>query len=235
VVFANPIPAALAAKTATATIPVVFAIGSDPVRSGLVASINRPGANVPGVSFLSLELAAKRLEMVRDLVPKITTIAVLVNPANPSADVYAQEVSAAADRLGLQASVRRARAQSDFEAVFAALARQRDGALIVSPDPFFIGWRDLLVELAARNGVPAIYWIREFAAAGGLISYGASFADGYRLAGAYAARILRGEKPADLPVIQPTKFELVINLKAATAVGLTPPPGLLTIADEVIE
>jgi putative ABC transport system substrate-binding protein len=235
VMFANPIPAALAAKTATATVPIVFAIGSDPVASGLVASMNRPGGNITGVSLLSVELGAKRLELVRELVPNTATMALLVNPNNPSAAAQAKEMRSAAATLGLQSNVLSVDSQKDLDAVFATLVRQRDGALVVSADPFFVSQRDQLVELAARYRVPAIYWIREFAAAGGLMSYGASFADGYRQAGVYAGRILRGERPADLPVVQPTKFELVINLKAAKALGLTLPAGLLSVADEVIE
>jgi putative ABC transport system substrate-binding protein len=235
VIFANPIPAALAAKTATATVPIVFAIGSDPVGSGLVASMNRPGGNITGVSFLSVELGAKRLELVRDLVPKAAAIALLVNPNNPNADKQAKEMKAAAATLGLQSNILSVGSQADFDTVFATLVGQRVGAIVVSADPFFISRRDQLVELATRHAVPTIYPVREFAAVGGLMSYGASFADAYYQAGVYAGRILKGERPADLPIIQPTKFELVINLKAAKALGLTLPPGLLSVADEVIE
>ncbi len=235
VLFASPIPAALAAKAATATIPIVFAIGSDPVQTGLVDSLNRPGGNVTGATFLSVELGAKRLELLRDLVPKIVSIALLVNPNNPNAAVQTKEMQAATSALGLQLNVVNAASQSEFDNAFATLSRERTDALVVSADPFFFSHRDQLAALALRHSMPAIYYAREFAVAGGLISYASSFADSFRQAATYVGRILKGEKPADLPVLQPTKFELVINLKTAKTLGLEIPAPLLALADEMIE
>jgi putative ABC transport system substrate-binding protein len=235
VLFASPIPAALAAKAATATIPIVFAIGSDPVQTGLVDSLNRPGGNVTGATFLSVELGAKRLELLRDLVPKIVSIALLVNPNNPNAAVQTKEMQAATSALGLQLNVVNAASQSEFDNAFATLSRERTDALVVSADPFFFSHRDQLAALALRHSVPAIYYAREFAVAGGLISYASSFADSFRQAATYVGRILKGEKPADLPVTLPTKFELVINLQTAKGLGIEIPPTLLARADEVIE
>jgi putative ABC transport system substrate-binding protein len=235
VLFASPIPAALAAKAATSTIPIVFAIGSDPVETGLVVSLNRPGGNVTGASFLSVALGAKRLELLRDLVPKIASIGLLVNPSNPNATQQAKDMQAAASSFRLQLNVLSASSQSDFDNAFTTLVRQQTDALVVSADPFFLSHRDQLVALAARHSMPAIYYAREFATAGGLVSYASSFADAFHQAAVYVGRILRGEKPADLPVLQPTKFELVINLTTAKALGLEVPPTLLARADEVIE
>jgi putative tryptophan/tyrosine transport system substrate-binding protein len=235
VIVASPIPAAVAAKEATQTIPIVFAVGSDPVESGLVSSLNRPGGNITGVGFQSVALGAKRLELLRDLMPKLESIAVLVNPRNPNADPQTTDMQSATAALGVRLDVLTAASKDELAIAFATLARRRSDALVVSADPFFISSRDLLVLLATRHGVPAIYYAREFATAGGLMSYGTNFANAHREAGVYVARILKGEKPGDLPVGLSAKFELVINLNAATALGLTIPPTLLARADEVIE
>ena len=235
VIVASPITAALAAKAATSTIPIVFAIGSDPVESGLVTSINRPGGNVTGVGFLAVALGAKRLELLRELVPKVASIAFLVNPNNTNTDLQTKETKLAAVGVGLDIDIVNASSIADFDSVFTALARQRSGALIVGVDPFFISQRDDLVKLAAGNAVPAIYYAREFTQAGGLMSYGSNFAAAHRQAGVYAGRILKGEKPGDLPVMLSAKFEFVVNLKTAKALGLDVPAKLLALADEVIE
>ncbi len=235
VLFASPIPAALAAKMQTTTIPIVFAIGSDPVETGLVVSLSRPGGNVTGATFLSVELGAKRLELLRELMPKIASVGLLVNPNNPNAAPQTKDMEAATTAAGLQLKILSAGSQSDFDNAFTTLFQHRVDALVVSADPFFLSHRDQLTALAARHSMPTIYYAREFAAEGGLISYASSFTDSFRQAAIYVGRILKGEKPVDLPVMQPTKFELVINLKTAKALGLTIPPSLLALADEVIE
>jgi putative ABC transport system substrate-binding protein len=228
-------PAVSAAKSATSTIPVVFTISSDPVKLGLVHSLNRPGGNITGFWAFTSLLGMKRLELMRQLLPADTLIAVLVNPNNPNAALDAAQLQDAARTLGQSISILGASTETEIEAVFATVGSRRGSALLVDTDPFFLARRDQFASLAARNMIPAIYAQREFVASGGLISYGASLADGYRQVGIYAGRILKGEKPADLPVVQPTKFEMAINLKTARALGLTVPDKLLTLADEVIE
>jgi putative ABC transport system substrate-binding protein len=235
VLFASPIAAALAAKAATTTTPIVFAIGSDPVEMRLVESMRRPGTNATGATFLSVELGAKRLELLHELVPKISSVGLLVNPNNPTSPMQTKTMQSAAITLGLRSDIVSARSESDFDSVFATLGRQRTEALVVIPDPVFLSHRDQLIALASRQSMPTIYFSWEFAAAGGLISYATSFADSFHMAAAYVGRILKGEKAADLPVIQPTKFELVINLKTANALGLTVSREFLLRTDEVIE
>ena len=227
--------AAAAAKSATATIPIVFTTGTDPVSSGLVASFNRPGGNVTGVSFLINALVAKQFEVLHETVPKTAVIGLLVNPTNANAERDTKDVSAAANLVGQKLAVVPAHSDSELETAFINLIQQRAGALVICPDPFFTNQRDKLIELAARHKVPAIYALREYAAAGGLMSYGTSLTEANRIAGLYAGRILKGEKPADLPVQQSTKVELTINLKTAKALGLSVPPQIVARADEVIE
>jgi putative tryptophan/tyrosine transport system substrate-binding protein len=226
---------ALSAKAATAATPIVFAIGSDPVKAGLVPSLNRPSGNVTGVSFLSNVLAAKRLGLLRELVPGITAVGDLVNPTNPNSAGETNDMQAAAQSIGLRLHIVNASTEREIDAAFANFAEQRLKALIVTADAFYSGRRDQLVSLAARHALPTMYWLREFVADGGLMSYGTSITEAFRAAGVYAGRILKGERPADLPVVQSTKFELAINLRAAQTLGVTIPPGVLAIADEVIE
>jgi putative ABC transport system substrate-binding protein len=226
---------ALAAKAATKVIPIVFTIGGDPVEDSLVVSLNRPGGNVTGVTFYSNSLLPKRLELLRELAPSAVPLSVLVNPNNARAQVDTRDVRAAAEVLGQPIRVLQAGSVEEIDKAFASIVEHGRGALLVTADAFFFTRREQLVALTARHAVPASYGQREFIEAGGLISYGSSVTDSHRQAGIYAARILKGEKPSDLPVLQPTKFELIINLKTAKALGLTVPPTLLAIADEVIE
>jgi putative tryptophan/tyrosine transport system substrate-binding protein len=235
VLFASAIPAALAAKTASSTIPIVFAIGSDPVDMGLVASLNRPGGNATGVTFLSVDLTVKRLELLRQLVPKIASVALLVNPRNPTAPMQTKDIRLAAANIGLPFIIADVDSPDNLDKVFSTVAEKHADALIVSADSMFLSYRAKLAELAKRYSIPTIYFAREFVTAGGLVSYSPSFVDSVHKAATYVGRILKGEKAADLPVMQPTNFEIVINLKTAKALNLTVPPSLLARADEVIE
>jgi putative ABC transport system substrate-binding protein len=228
-------PAVQAARTATTTIPIVFVVGGDPVAHGFVASLNRPGGNLTGVTFFGNQLGAKRLELLRDLVPKAAVIAFLMDPASPWTVVELPDVEAAGRALGRQIVVVKAGDEREIEAAFPKILQAGAGALTVGGGPFFTSQRHALVALAARHGIPAIYDLRDYVEAGGLISYGASFSGAYRQAGAYAGRILKGAKPSELPVLQPTTFELTINLKTAKALGLEVPLIMRMTADEVIE
>jgi putative ABC transport system substrate-binding protein len=227
--------AALAAKAATTTIPIVFTTGSDPVQIGLVASLNRPSGNVTGINAMQVEAQEKRLGLLHELLPAMTRFGVLVNPNNQMTDTLVTNTRAAAASIGRQVEVFAASTSRDIDTAFASLTQQPGGALLVSPDPLFDNRRTHLVTLAARHAVPVIYPFREFVEAGGLMSYGTSFTEIARLAGMYTARVLKGEKPADLPVLRATKFEFVINLQTARMLGLTVPPTLVATADEVIE
>ncbi|MFZ0355652.1 MAG: ABC transporter substrate-binding protein [Pseudolabrys sp.] len=234
-VIVGNVLAALAAKDATTTVPILFVTGSDPVKDGLVASLNRPGGNITGVSWVSGALATKRFEILRQLTPNAKTIAMLVQLDSDESVLEQRQVQAAARATGQQLIVFNVNSAADIESAFATMAAREVGALYVGTGPFIASHRERLIELAARNTIPALYPIRDFVAVGGLMSYGASIADAYRQVGIYAARILKGEKPADLPVMQSTKFDFVINRKAAKALGLSVPPSLIALADEVIE
>jgi putative ABC transport system substrate-binding protein len=228
-------PAALAARTATTSIPIVFVVALDPVKAGLVTSLGRPESNITGVTFIGASLGAKRLELVRELIPNAGLIAVLTHPNSPDAREELHNLQDAANSKGQQLLVLTASSDRELEGAFRSIVDYRAAALLVVADPFFFQSSDRLVALGARYRIPTIFWTGEIVATGGLMSYGASISDAFRLAGTYAGRILKGAKPADLPVQQPTKFELVINLKTAKALGLDVPPMLLAIADEVIE
>jgi putative ABC transport system substrate-binding protein len=235
VIFAGGPPAALAAKAATTAIPIVFSSGEDPVKIGLVASYNRPGGNVTGVANLIEVLGAKRLGLLRECVPADTSIVVLLNPTEPTFDMQLNDVQESARALGQQIQVLRASTEREIDAAFVTAVQLRAGGMLVGVSFFYTIRREQLVTLAARAALPTIYGQREFMSAGGLMSYATNLADAYRQAGIYAGKILGGARPADLPVVQSTKFEFVLNLKTAKAIGLTVPPGILAIADEVIE
>ena len=235
VILAGANAAALAAKSATTTIPIVFAIGADPVKLGLVVSLNRPGGNITGVTFFANQLEAKRLGLLHELVPRASEVAVLVNPGQPAAEAQSGEIMEAARTLGLRVHILNARSEGDLDFVFSTIVQMRIGALVVAADPFFSSRREQLVTLAARHAIPAIYEGRDFPTSGGLASYGTSLTDAFRQAGLYAGRILNGAKPDDLPAVQTIKFEFVINLKTAKALGIDVPPMLSARADEVIE
>ena len=235
VIVAGGVNAAFAAKAATATIPIIFATGDDPLRSGLVGSLNRPGGNATGVFFVSGSVEGKQLGLLREVVPTAAVIGMLVNPTSPGSERQERETQAAAQALGQQLHVFKASGERDIDNVFATLTQYRIGALLIAANALFTGQRDQLVALAARHAMPVLHYTREFAEAGGLMSYGSSLTDAYRQVGVYVGRVLKGEKPADLPIIQSSTFELVINLKTAKTLGLTVPFGLLNAADEVIE
>jgi putative ABC transport system substrate-binding protein len=234
VIAALGAPSALAAKAATTTIPVVFEVGVDPVGMGLIASLSRPGGNITGVVNLNVDLGPKNLELLHELVPTATVIGLLLNPANPNSEIASKDMLAAARTLGVELDILRASTEREIDGVFTSLVQLRAGGLVIGPDPFFTGRIEQLVALAVRYAMPTIY-NREFAAAGGLLGYGASLTDAYHVAGVYTGRVLAGAKPADLPVQQSTRVELVINLKTAKTLGITFPTGLLVRADEVIE
>jgi len=235
IILASGLPSLFAAQSATSTVPIVFVSAGDPVQLGIVASLNRPGGNITGVSFLAVEVASKRLELLLEVVPTAAVIGLLTNPDNPRTDLEIAELQTAARTVGKRILVVKASSERDFDAAFETLVRGKANALLVPAEPLFFLWREQLVALAARHALPAMYDVREYTAAGGLLSYGLSLRDTYRLVAGQVARILKGAKPADLPILQPTKFELVINLKTAKALGLDVPPTLLAVADEVIE
>ncbi len=228
-------PAALAAKNATPTIPIIFLLGGDPVKLGVVASLSRPGGNATGVNFFLAEMEAKRLDLLHELVPTATKLAVLANPKTASAGAQLSDVRSAGRALGQNIEVFNASNEADIDTAFEIIAQNKIGGLLLSADPFFNNQREQILALAARYAIPTVYFFREFPASGGLLSYGTSITDAYRQVGLYVGLILKGAKPADLPVMQPTKFELVINLKTAKTLGVTVPQALLVAADEVIE
>lgn len=235
IVATGGLPSSLAAKQATETIPIVFTLGSDPIKFGLVTSLNRPGGNITGVTLFAYLLDAKRVELMHELVPSASVIALLVNPNNPQADTQFADVEAASRKFGQRLVILKASTDSEIDLAIATLVQRRVNALLVSADPLFLSRRDQLVALVTRYAIPAIYEWRQFAETGGLMSYGINLVVAYRQAGVYVGKILRGAKPADLPVLQPTKFEFVINLKTAKVLGLTVPNTMLVAADEVIE
>jgi putative tryptophan/tyrosine transport system substrate-binding protein len=228
-------PSGLAAKTATSTIPIVCTLGGDAIKAGLVTQLNRPGGNITGVTIVGVEIAPKRLELAHQLVPNASTLAILINSKFPMGLAEAHDMQAAARSLGLQITVLDASDESEIETAFAAHGQQKIDGLIINTDPFLLGQRQQIVQLAARNNIPTVYFLREFVDAGGLMSYGPSVSNSYRQAGIYVGRILKGEKAGELPVVQPTKFDLVINLRTARTLGLEIPTTLLVRADEVIE
>jgi putative ABC transport system substrate-binding protein len=235
IVAPGGVPAALAAKSATTVIPIVFEMGADPVAMGVVTNLSRPGGNLTGISSLSVETTAKRLEILRELVPQATVVAALINPTSPTAETQIRNLAVAADALGVQTHILHASAERDFDSVFASLDQLRPGGLVVASDTFFAFHSEQLADLTIRHAIPAVQQSRDFTVAGGLASYGGNFTESHRQAGTYTGRILKGEKPGDLAVQQVTKLELLINLKAAKTLGVTAPPTLLARADEVIE
>jgi putative ABC transport system substrate-binding protein len=235
VIAATGLPPVFAAKAATSTIPIVFLSAGDPVQLGIVASLNRPGGNITGVSFLAVEVASKRLELLLEIVPTATVIGLLTNPDNPRTDLEIVQLQTAARTVGKRILVVKASSERDFDVAFETLVQGRASVLLIPAEPLFFLWREQLVALAARHALPAMYDVREYTAAGGLLSYGLSLTDAYRLIAGQVARILKGAKPADLPILQPTKLELVVNLRTAKTLGLTIPESFLLRADEVIE
>jgi putative tryptophan/tyrosine transport system substrate-binding protein len=235
VIAATGLPPVFAAKAATSTIPIVFISAGDPVQLGIVASLNRPGGNITGVNFFAVEVTSKRLELLIEVVPTVTVIGLLTNPNNPRTGVEIGQLQAAARTVGKKILVVEAGSERDFDVAFETLVQERASAVLIPTEPLFFSWREQLVALAARHALPALYDVREFTVAGGLLSYGISLTDTYRLVAGQVARILKGAKPADLPILQPTKFELVVNLRTAKTLGLTIPESFLLRADVVIE